>query len=209
MCHAIDTNKYSFSNDKRHMMREKFGFSEEAFIIGHVGRFSKVKNHRFVIELCERLLSHNQNTFVFFIGQGETMEEMKEIVNQKRLQNSILFLGLRNDVPDLMQAMDVFILPSLYEGLPVSVIEAQAAGLPCVISENVPLDCVITDLVQQVPLDISRWEDALLQLKTGNRKNTQEEIKNARFDIKENAAYLEKYYLSALEKFDERNHICN
>ena len=168
-----------------------------------------MKNHRFVIELCERLLSHNQNTFVFFIGQGETMEEMKEIVNQKRLQNSILFLGLRNDVPDLMQAMDVFILPSLYEGLPVSVIEAQAAGLPCVISENVPLDCVITDLVQQVPLDISRWEDALLQLKTGNRKNTQEEIKNARFDIKENAAYLEKYYLSALEKFDERNHICN
>lgn len=206
---AIDTNKYSFSNDKRHMMREKFGISEEAFIIGHVGRFSKVKNHRFVIELCERLLRHNQNTFVFFIGQGETMEEMKEIVNQKRLQNSILFLGLRNDVPDLMQAMDVFILPSLYEGLPVSVIEAQAAGLPCVISENVPLDCVITDLAQQVSLDISRWEDALLQLKTGNRKNTQEEIKNARFDIKENAAYLEKYYLSALEKFDERNHICN
>ncbi len=195
---AIDTDKYVFSSNKRKYMREKLELPNDAFVIGHVGRFSEVKNHSFIIELCEKFLKRNNNTYVLFAGQGELMDEMKKVVSKKGLDNSILFLGLRKDIPDLMQAMDVFILPSLYEGLPVSVIEAQAAGLPCLISENVPLDCAITDLVRQVELDVPKWEDALMQVKEFKRRNTQEEIKNARFDIKENAIYLENYYLSNL-----------
>ncbi len=195
---AIDTDKYIFSDVNRKLMREKLGLPNDAFVIGHVGRFSKVKNHHFIIELYKKILKQNRNTYILFVGQGEMMDEIKNNVSQNRLDSSIIFLGLRKDVPDIMQAMDVFVLPSLYEGLPVSVIEAQASGLPCLVSENVPLDCAITDLVKQVELDLSKWEDALMQLKEVKRRNTQKEIKNARFDIKDNALYLENYYLSSL-----------
>ncbi len=195
---AIDTDRYVFSNDKRMLMRKELGLPENAFVIGHVGRFSKVKNHLFIIELCKLVFKQNRNTYVLFVGQGELLEEIREIVIKNHLENVIKFLGLRKDVPDLMQAMDVFVLPSLYEGLPVSVIEAQASGLPCVISENVPLDCAITNLVKQVKLDTSKWKSAVIQLKDVERRNTQEEIKKARFDINDNALYLEKYYLSNL-----------
>ena len=195
---AIDTDAYVFSDDKRILIRKELGLPENAFVIGHVGRFSKVKNHRFIIELCELVLKQNRNTYVLFVGQGDLLEETREIVMKKHLENVIKFLGLRNDVPDLMQAMDVFVLPSLYEGLPVSVIEAQASGLPCIISENVPLDCAITDLVKQVELDTLSWARATIQLKDVERRNTQEKIKKAGFDIIDNALYLEKYYLSNL-----------
>lgn len=201
---AIDTDKYVFSSSKREYMREKLGLPNDAFVIGHVGRFSEVKNHRFIIELSEKFLKKNENTYILLAGQGNLMGEMKKVVSEKGLDDSISFLGLRNDIPDIMQAIDVFILPSLYEGLPVSVIEAQAAGLPCLISKNVPLDCAITNLVTQVELDIPKWENALNQVRSFKRRNTQEEIKNARFDIKENAIYLENYYLSNLASIAER-----
>lgn len=206
---AIDTDKYVFSSYKRVLMRKELGLPEDAFVIGHVGRFSEVKNHRFIIELCELVLKQKRNTYVLFVGQGELMEEVRELVTQKCLNNMIKFLGLRKDVPDLMQAMDVFVLPSLYEGLPVSVIEAQASGLPCLISENVPLDCAITDLVKQVQLNTLKWGKAIIQLKDFERKNTQEEIKKASFDINNNALFLEKYYLSNLTIHDERKSLCN
>ena len=195
---AIDTDNYVFSNDKRMLMRKELGLPEDSFVIGHVGRFSKVKNHCFIIELCKLLLKQNRNIYVLFVGQGDLLEETREIVIKNNLENVIKFLGLRKDVPDLMQAMDVFVLPSLYEGLPVSVIEAQASGLPCIISENVPLYCAITDLVKQVELDITKWENAIIQLNDIKRRNMQDEIKKASFDINDNVLYLENYYLSNL-----------
>lgn len=194
---AIDADKYIFSDEKRKSIRNKLGIPEDAFVIGHVGRFCKVKNHQFIIEMCETLYKKKSNTFVLLVGEGETMNEIKEKVSQKGLDGSIIFLGLRTDVPDLMQAMDVFILPSLYEGLPVSIIEAQASGLPCLISDNVPMDCAITNLVIQIELNPIKWQETILQLENIKRRNTKNEIEKAGYDIKMNALYLENYYLSS------------
>ena len=195
---AIDTDAYVFSNDKRILIRKELGLPENAFVIGHVGRFSKVKNHRFIIELCELVLKQNRNTYVLFVGQGDLLEETREIVMKKHLENVIKFLGLRNDVPDLMQAMDVFVFPSLYEGLPVTMVEAQAAGLPCVISDKVPDECIVTEglvTVQKLSDSAENWAKHVVSRANMQRKDTGEQIKAHGFDIAENAKWLEEFYL--------------
>ena len=109
----------------------------------------------------------------------------------------MIFTGVRSDIPEIMQAIDVFVFPSLYEGLPVTLIEAQAAGLPCVISDKIPLECKITDLIKVVPLsaDVKTWSDEIIESSKTVRRDTYEEIKNSGFDIVENAERLQNFYL--------------
>lgn len=197
---AIDTGNYIFSTEKRRIMRQALGLPDNALVLGHVGRFSEVKNHKFLVELLRQISSNNNNVYMLFVGKGELMKNIQQMVSDNELDNKVLFLGLRRDVPDLLQAMDIFVLPSLYEGVPVSVIEAQAAGLPCLISNNVPQDCVITNLVDQVELEYSKWEEAIQRIHTTERRNTQKEIKLAHYDINENATYLTNYYISCYEQ---------
>ena len=113
------------------------------------------------------------------------------------LEQSVIFLGLRKDVPELLQAMDVFAFPSLYEGLPLTLVEAQAAGLPCVISENIPVDCDMTDLISRVSLDESPavWAERIFAEKAKTRGDTYAEIAAAGFDVAENARWLEEFYI--------------
>ena len=196
---AIDAKQYSFSKIKRKKIRKDLGLSENVFLIGHVGRFSEVKNHKFLVELEKYLSLKNDNIYMLFVGQGELMGEIQRLVTEYKLDDKIFFLGLRKDIFDLMQAMDVFVLPSLYEGLPVSIIEAQASGLPCLISNHVPIDCAITNLVKQSELDIFKWMDALMEIKGSQRRDTYNEIKNAHYDINDNARSLENYYLSSVK----------
>ena len=127
---------------------------------------------------------------------------MKEKVRKLGLEGSVKFLGVRNDVADILQSFDLFLLPSLYEGLPVTMIEAQAAGLPCVISDKVPIQCDITGNTKVVSLEDStdKWAREVLDyLKEYNRKDMFDQIKNAGFDIKENAKWLEDFYREVLQ----------
>ena len=197
---AIDASKYIFDMAMRNKMRKFFGISDDTILIGHVGNFTRPKNHSFLIDIFESI-SKKTKTKLILVGDGLLRKEIEEKVKYKGLENKVLFLGSRKDVPDLLQMMDVFVFPSTYEGLPVTMIEAQAAGLSCFISDKVSIECKRTDLVQQIPLTAGAdyWADEILKAKMTSRKDTYEEIKVAGFDIQENAKKLQQFYIRAYE----------
>lgn len=196
---AIDAKLYRFDVEKRNILRQQLGIKGEELLLGHVGRFSPQKNHEFLIDifyevqkLCEAKL--------ILVGDGELRNEIEDKIRKLGLEDKVILTGLRSDVADLMQAMDVFVFPSHYEGLPVTLVEAQASGLPCLISDKVPIECKKTDLVQQLSLekDAKNWADLVIQTVGMEREETYEEIKNSGFDIVENANWLQNYYAKAI-----------
>lgn len=196
---AIDAKAYSYNPKTRNEVRKEFNLGED-YVIGHVARFSDVKNHVFLINVFEYIAKTNMNVKLLLVGAGEKREYIEQLVREKGLTESVIFAGLRKDIYRVMQAIDVFLLPSLFEGLPVTMIEAQAAGLPCIISEGVPLDCKITENVEQISLDISidKWVGTVMKYKNFKRIDMYEEIVRKNFDIKNNAQYLQEFYLSML-----------
>lgn len=195
---AIEAKQYVFNEEKRKKIRGIMGLADETIVIGHVGRFDEVKNHTFLVDLffeVQKLCKAN----LLLVGEGVLRKKIESKVELLELQDKVLFTGKRSDVADLMQAMDVFVFPSLYEGLPVTLVEAQAAGLPCLISENVPIECEKThNLITQICLSESpvNWAKKVIELSNISRKNTVEEIKESGFDIHENAKKLNYYYIN-------------
>lgn len=199
---AIDSMKYVYCSAKQRAMRKQLGISEDSLVIGHVGRFSHQKNHEFLIKLFYELQLKEATAVLLLVGDGELKEEIEKQSVQLGIRDKIIFTGVRSDVEDLLQAMDIFIFPSLYEGLPVSIIEAQASGLPCIISDNVPIDCKLTNEVYQVGLseDLNEWVKIVQQCIKHERQNNYIKICSAGFDIKENAKILENTYLHFLRE---------
>lgn len=198
---AINASCYSFSNEKRTKMRTAFNISDDEILIGHVGRFSPTKNHEFLIDIFNEVQKENKAKLIL-VGEGVLKENIENKVKEFGIGDKVIFTGLRSDVADLMQAMDVFIFPSIYEGLPVTLVEAQAAGLPCLISDKVPIECKKTDLVKQLKLseDAKVWSKEAVNLSKVERKNTYEEIQKSGFDIKENAMALQKFYIDSVKE---------
>lgn len=192
---AIDSKIYSFNPMKRISVREKLGIQRNEFLIGHVGRFCYPKNHHFLIDIFEKV-NRQVKAKLILVGEGELRGEIEEKVKKLGLKEQVIFTGLRSDISDLMQAMDVFVFPSHYEGLPVTLIEAQAAGLPCLISDGVSIECKKTNLVKQETLSKSaeEWAKTILRLKGIQHRNTYQEIVAANYDIKENAKKLSEIY---------------
>lgn len=197
---AIDAQSYRFDKQIREEMREQLGFNQEDFVIGHVGRFNPQKNHNFIIDVFNFVHKKNTAAKLVLVGTGDGQKAIKEKVESLALSDSVLFLGNRTDVNKILQAMDIFLFPSLYEGLPLSIIEAQAAGLPCVISDNVPPECIVTDLIEAASLDdaLAKWEIVITSQKSVKRKDTYELIKKSGFDVKSNVLVLEKMYYTDL-----------
>ncbi len=195
---AIDTEKFRYDKDIRSCVRKDLGIND-SFVIGHVGRFSKVKNHLFLVRIFEEILNFEKSSKLVFVGTGEEESNIKNYVTINNLTDKITFLGPRQDVERILQAIDVFILPSKYEGVSVAEIEAQAAGLPCVVSDKVPEECDLTGNVVSVSLkeDLSTWAQTILRYKEFERKDTSEKIKMNRYDIKENVNKLMNYYLDS------------
>lgn len=194
---AIDTKHYVFDGDCRENVRHALRIAPDAFVMGHVGRFHPVKNHTFLLDVFAAVKEERKDAVLLLVGDGDLRGDMEKKARDLGIGDSVIFTGVRGDVPELMQAMDVFVFPSIYEGLPVSVIEAQAAGLPCLISDRVPIECRKTDLVRQIPLDAGtrEWARAALDTIGFPRRDTSPEIRAAGFDIGENAAWLQEYYL--------------
>ena len=194
---AIDAAQYSYSHVRAMEMRRSIHIAEDAFVIGHVGRFSPVKNHTFLLDVFDELCRADERAVLMLVGDGELRKSMEDKAKAMGLEDRVLFTGVRSDVCDLMQAMDVFVFPSLYEGLPVSLVEAQAAGLPCIISDRVPDACMLTDLVQRVDLVESarQWAERILKVRATVRRDRYDEIAAAGFDIVSSAAWLQQYYV--------------
>ncbi len=194
---AIDTKQYAYNIQKSIEIRKELGL-DNALVIGHVGRFSEVKNHKFLVDIFNEVYKKKDNVKLLLVGDGQTLSEIRERVQRLQLSDSVIFTGIRSDVADVLQAMDVFVLPSLYEGLPVTIIEAQASGLPCLISDKVPIECKKTDLVNQIGLNETAtvWTERILEVAKEERRDTSSEIVRAGFDIRENAKQLQHFYLN-------------
>lgn len=200
---AIDAQTYSFCLEKREKIRKEFGIEKNSMVIGHVGRFSPVKNHDYLIDVFN-MICKKKDAILLLVGDGELRSQMEQKVKQLNLKNRVIFTGIRSDVTDLLQAMDVFVFPSYYEGLPVTLIEAQASGLPCIISDKIPEECKITNLIKQISLDesVDIWADEIINAVQIERLDTFEEIKNSGFDICQNTKKLEEFYFGELKSYE-------
>ncbi len=198
MNNALDTSKFSFSADKRVKVRESLFISLDTFIVGHVGSFSFVKNHSFLIDIFKEINRKIPNSILILVGDGLLRKKIEVKVNEMQLNDSVRFLGLRSDVDSLLQCMDVLVFPSHSEGLPVTLIEAQAAGLPCLISDSIPDEVNITECISFLSLSESAktWAIKALKLKEMKRLDTSLQIKSEGYDIKLNAIKLQEFYSS-------------
>lgn len=183
---GIDLTKYTFNKDIREKTRALLNIDSKTLVIGHVGRFNDQKNHVHLIKTIEAL-SHQRNDFVvILVGNGPKEEYIRNKVSDMGLNKYLRFLGIRSDIDRLLQAMDVFILPSLFEGLPIAGVEAQASGLPCVFSDTITKEANVTGNVTYLPLSISHeeWAKSISQqyIKVP-RVDTSAKMRNAGFDI--------------------------
>lgn len=196
---AVDYDKFKFDFKIRNEIRKKFNLSKETILYGNVGRFTNQKNHTFLIDIFSEIVKRNSNSKLILIGIGELESDIKKKVDEKKLNNKVIFAGFRKDVNHLMQAMDVFLLPSLHEGLPVVGVEAQAAGLPLFASKDVITDELkITKNLKFISLSksASEWADSIVNSDI-TRNDSKKELKQAGYFIDDIVEELEEiYYLS-------------
>lgn len=199
---AIDAKKYIYNENIRKTLRNNLQIDSDTFVIGHVGSFSNPKNHLFLVDVFENIVKRHQNSKLLLVGDGELKDVVYKKCQLNALEDKVIFTGIRDDVPDLLQVMDAFVFPSLFEGLGIAVVEAQAAGLPCLISDRVPIECEKTEgLVYQLKLDSGpeSWAEMALQCAEIERRNTIKQIEKADFDIHKNADRLQQFYLKVLD----------
>lgn len=192
---AIDLKKYEFNPRKREILRKELGLTDE-FVIGHVGRFMFQKNHEFLIDVFAEACKKNPHMVLLLIGDGPLRSCMEEKVKNLGLTDHVKFLGLRNDVQDLYNVMDIFVLPSHYEGLPVVGVEAQANGLPCLFSTEVTKETYLTHSAQFFDLSTgaSKWAERIVSMKHERNEEVGEELRQAGFEINKEARNLMNFY---------------
>lgn len=189
---AINAEQFLFDGATRIQKRKELGL-EDRFIVGHVGRMSYQKNHTFLLDIFCEIAKRREDAVLLLIGAGEREEEIRQKVKNMNMMDQVIFLGIRSDVKDLYQAIDVFLLPSLFEGVPVVGIEAQFSGLPCVFSDKVPKEvqiaenCEFVELTQPAEL----WAEKVLKLNILNRNNVRV---SSDYDIKYAHTALAQYY---------------
>lgn len=181
---GLDLNTYCFNEIGREKIREEFSISDK-FVVGHIGRFNKQKNHIFLIKIFKEIKKINTNAVLLLVGEGELKEEIKEQVKKEGIKNSVIFAGKRKDIPQLLSAMDVFVFPSFFEGMPNTVIEAQSTGLSCLISDSVTKEAKICKNVEYISLEQSpqEWAEKALSTNNNDREKGKEKLKEAGYDI--------------------------
>lgn len=193
---AIDARKFIYSKKQEILSKRMLGV-EEKFVIGHVGRFEPQKNHSFIIDVFSKVLDKYEDAVLVLVGAGEEQKKIVDKVQKLHIENCVYFLGNRNDVPVILQAMDVFLFPSLYEGLGIAAVEAQAAGIPCVLSSQVPVECKMSREVKFVSLSdsLDTWAKLICDYRNYQKLNNYLEIYNNGYDIEQNVQWLQKFYL--------------
>lgn len=197
---AIDTSKIYYSEEIREKMRKKMNL-EDKFVVGHIGRFSLQKNHEFLIEIFKEIQNIKSNSELLLVGTGELQENIKQKVKEYGIESHVKFLGIRKDINELLNAMDAFILPSFFEGLPVVGIEAQSTGLNVFTSDLVTKELPIEELSHYYPLNIGakQWANNIInESKNVDRYNTTNQIIKSGYDVKNAAKIMQEYYLQMI-----------
>lgn len=198
---AIDLSKFKYNEEIRKSCRLEFGFNNE-FVIGHVGRFDKQKNHTFLIDIFSELHKRKSDTKLLLVSDGPEIEKIRRKVFLLGLEEAVIFVGRRSDMDRLYQAMDFFLLPSLWEGLPVVMIEAQASGLPLLVSDKITQEAKCTKKTEYLSLDYDagRWAEKILEIREKNYlrdDKVEGEIRQHGFDIKTETNKLRRIYLGS------------
>lgn len=196
---GIDLSQYAFNETVRKDMRKKLNIEGKA-VFGHVGRLTAVKNHRFLLEVFSTIRQRIPDAVLILVGRGEMEHELRQLTCGMGIDSAVRFLGIREDVPDILEAMDVFLFPSIKEGLPLAAIEAQASGLPCIISTGVPKQVLVSDRASLLPVEdhADRWASIAVELyETAAQKGRSDCIDQVRahgFDINETVKRLQAFY---------------
>lgn len=192
---GIETDRFCFSSNTRSAVRTELGIQNQ-LVIGHTGRYMPQKNHTFLLDVFAQIREKNPNALLLLIGEGPMEHEIRQKATALDLIDSVRFLGIRKDIDRMLQAMDVFVMPSLYEGLSLASVEAQASGLPCYFSDTVPRECKLTDTVTFLPLSASpaQWAEEILKADISSRKSGHEAVREAGFDIQNTADFLQDFY---------------
>lgn len=200
MNNAIEVEDFQFNQEIREKKRKELQ-AEETINLVNIGRFNSQKNQLFLLDVFAEIIKKNTNYKLFLVGDGELKTQILEKIKKLKIERNVELLGIRNDIPELLQAMDVFLFPSLFEGLPVSLVEAQATGIQCVISDGVPAESILVkENVKVISLkeNAEQWANKILEIKNFERKDVSEIIKEKGYDIKENAKKLEEKYRELL-----------
>lgn len=200
---AIDTIQFNYSEEKREKKRELLGIAKDQLVICHVGSFVKAKNHTFILDVFCRLHQKNPGTLLLLIGDGELKSEIMKKSNHLSLNNAVIFLGVRDDVNELMMVSDVFLFPSIHEGLPMSLVEAQCSGLSCIVSEGIPQEACLTDIITRLSLysKLEDWANTIIQQSVIYRDRSvyASKIATIGYDVMQNAQWLQDFYLKSCQ----------
>lgn len=203
---AIEAEKFRFNKEISAKKRKELNINKNQFVIGHVGSFRYAKNQEFLIDIFKEIHKKYSSAVLCLVGSGKLEKKIKNKVKSLNIEENVKFLGLRNDVNQLLMVFDVFLFPSRYEGLPVTLIEAQASGLEIVASDTITKEVKITDLIKFISLNKSSdyWADNVLDLKDSDYdRNYYQEIVDTGYDIKNTVEELQNFYIEEYNKIGE------
>lgn len=205
---AIDIDKFLFKQEIREEFRKELNI-EDKFVIGNIGRLHEQKNQSFLIDVFYEIQKRKDNAILLIVGKGPLENELKEKVSNLGINNKVYFLGNRKDIERIYQGMDVFVLPSLFEGLGIVAIEAQVSGLPVIASTGVAKEANITNNIRNIDLSepIDVWVEAICKTKVNNRKSIEDIVRKSKFNIKNNVKFLQEFYLKKYygDSYEEDN----
>jgi glycosyltransferase EpsF len=206
---AIDVNKFIFNNEARRKVRNDLYIADNFRVIGHVGRFSQVKNHVFLLRVFVGVLFKYPNCVLLLVGDGEKYQEKKTLAAELKISDKVIFYGLSDNTAELYSTMDAFVIPSLFEGFPFVGIEAQCAGLPILASKNIPRQMQVSDLVTWLDLNdgVDKWADELVRIlsQKSSKQDMSKIITNAGYNISVESKKLEQKYYELYKKNRENS----
>lgn len=196
---AIDLNNFNLGNKHNRYLNEELNLKNDIKIITHIGRFVQAKNHKFIIDIFSKVIEKNNNYRLILCGEGPLKEKIQELVKTKELSDYVYFLGVRDDINKILLGTDIYLMPSILEGLPVVLVEAQAAGVNCIISDNIPKECDMEmGLINYMSLNdnSNKWVNTILQLdfKFIGFKERERFIIKKGYSLEENIIFLDDLY---------------
>lgn len=203
MRNAIDIDKFSFSEEIRDNKRKELGL-ENKFVVGCVGRLERQKNQKFLLVAFAKLIKKRKDAILLMIGRGNDEKELKQLASELNILEYVRFLGIRKDVSDLLNVLDLFVLPSLYEGLPVVLIEAQTNGIPEIVSDKITREVNITDLISYLPIcgTEDNWALGMERCKIDLAKRSEyyKQVAEAGYDIRMESLKMQNFYLKSIQQ---------
>lgn len=206
---AVDLNKFKFDQKFRNNIRSELKLEEDIFLIGNIGRLTYQKNQEFLLKIAKIIKNKNENIKIALIGNGEDEKKLNEFIKQNSLQDVVFMLGRRKDIPQILSALDLFVLPSRYEGLPVVLAEVQAAGLPSIISNTITDEVNITNSIIYLPINenYDEWFSEIMYVKNHkkSRKMISDQMRETKFDLKKQSRNLLEIYTNLAKGKEHEN----